>query len=140
MLKSERAKFIQQRLNELYPNPPIPLEHQSSFQLLVAVLLSAQCTDKRVNEVTPNLFAIASNWPRPTRKTATEYPGGHGGSVSSPFIDRKTKTRTPGRRLAGFPLSGRLAYNETGLTLVSDCSSTCDRPVSSPYRARAGGA
>ena len=59
MLKSERAKFIQQRLNELYPNPPIPLEHQSSFQLLVAVLLSAQCTDKRVNEVTPNLFAIA---------------------------------------------------------------------------------
>ena len=61
MLKSERAKFIQQRLNELYPNPPIPLEHQSSFQLLVAVLLSAQCTDKRVNEVTPNLFAIASD-------------------------------------------------------------------------------
>ena len=61
MLKSERAKFIQQRLNELYPNPPIPLEHQSHFQLLVAVLLSAQCTDKRVNEVTPNLFAIASN-------------------------------------------------------------------------------
>ena len=61
MLKSERAKFIQQRLNELYPNPPIPLEHQSSFQLLVAVLLSAQCTDKRVNEVTPSLFAIASD-------------------------------------------------------------------------------
>ena len=61
MLKSERAKFIQQRLNELYPNPPIPLEHQSYFQLLVAVLLSAQCTDKRVNEVTPNLFAIASD-------------------------------------------------------------------------------
>ena len=59
MLKSERATFIQQRLNELYPNPPIPLEHQSSFQLLVAVLLSAQCTDKRVNEVTPNLFVIA---------------------------------------------------------------------------------
>ena len=59
MLKSERATFIQQRLNELYPNPPIPLGHQSSFQLLVAVLLSAQCTDKRVNEVTPNLFAIA---------------------------------------------------------------------------------
>ena len=61
MLKSERVKFIQQRLNELYPNPPIPLEHQSYFQLLVAVLLSAQCTDKRVNEVTPNLFAIASD-------------------------------------------------------------------------------
>ena len=61
MLKSERATFIQQRLNELYPNPPIPLGHQSSFQLLVAVLLSAQCTDKRVNEVTPNLFAIASD-------------------------------------------------------------------------------
>ena len=61
MLKSERVKFIQQRLNELYPNPPIPLEHQSYFQLLVAVLLSAQCTDKRVNEVTPNLFSIASD-------------------------------------------------------------------------------
>ena len=61
MLKIERAKFIQRRLNQLYPNPPIPLDHKNSFQLLVAVLLSAQCTDKRVNEVTPSLFARASD-------------------------------------------------------------------------------
>ena len=61
MLKIERAEFIQRRLDQLYPNPPIPLDHKSSFQLLVAVLLSAQCTDKRVNEVTPSLFATASD-------------------------------------------------------------------------------
>ena len=61
MLKIERAEFIQRRLDQLYPNPPIPLDHKSSFQLLVAVLLSAQCTDKRVNEVTPSLFSRASD-------------------------------------------------------------------------------
>jgi len=60
MLKNERAKFILHKLDELYPNPPIPLEHKSSFELLIAVLLSAQCTDKRVNEVTPKLFSVAS--------------------------------------------------------------------------------
>ena len=60
MRKPERAKFISQRLAELYPNPPIPLDHTDSFTLLVAVLLSAQCTDARVNTVTPALFTLAN--------------------------------------------------------------------------------
>ena len=59
MKKLERAELISQRLNELYPQPPIPLDHHSEFTLLVAVLLSAQCTDKKVNEVTPELFRLA---------------------------------------------------------------------------------
>lgn len=61
MLKKERAEFIRQRLTELYPNPPIPLVHKDAYTLLVAVLLSAQCTDERVNQVTPELFALADN-------------------------------------------------------------------------------
>jgi len=56
MLKSERASRILTRLDELYPETPIPLDHRDDFTLLVAVLLSAQCTDKKVNEVTPALF------------------------------------------------------------------------------------
>ena len=59
MLKSERANYILKRLDELYPNPPIPLNSNNHFQLLVAVLLSAQCTDERVNKVTPELFKLA---------------------------------------------------------------------------------
>ncbi|MAZ70943.1 endonuclease III [Porticoccus sp.] len=61
MLKKARAGFIRHRLDELYPNPPIPLVHQDAFTLLIAVLLSAQCTDDRVNQVTPTLFALADN-------------------------------------------------------------------------------
>jgi endonuclease-3 len=60
MTKKQRAQFIQKRLNELFPNPAIPLVHRDAYTLLVAVLLSAQCTDKRVNQVTPALFALAS--------------------------------------------------------------------------------
>ena len=59
MRKQERADLVLARLNELYPDPPIPLDHRDEFTLLVAVLLSAQCTDKKVNEVTPDLFAVA---------------------------------------------------------------------------------
>ena len=55
----ERTKFIDQKLNELYPDPAIPLDHKDPFTLLIAVLLSAQCTDARVNIVTPALFALA---------------------------------------------------------------------------------
>ena len=54
--KRERADVIQQRLNEIYPETPVPLDHSDPFTLLIAVLLSAQCTDKKVNEVTPALF------------------------------------------------------------------------------------
>ncbi|MGI9469994.1 MAG: endonuclease III domain-containing protein, partial [Rubripirellula sp.] len=56
MRKQERADTVRERLEELYPDPPIPLDHSDDFTLLVAVLLSAQCTDKKVNEVTPELF------------------------------------------------------------------------------------
>lgn len=59
MRKPERAALLLERLGELYPDPPIPLAHQDEFTLLVAVLLSAQCTDKKVNEVTPALFEVA---------------------------------------------------------------------------------
>jgi endonuclease-3 len=57
--KPERVAFIQARLAALYPDPPVPLDHSDAFTLLVAVLLSAQCTDERVNQVTPALFALA---------------------------------------------------------------------------------
>ncbi|MGB0258444.1 MAG: endonuclease III [Coraliomargarita sp.] len=59
MLKAERAAFVNQRLEELYPNPPIPLDHTDAYTLLIAVLLSAQCTDERVNKITPLLFERA---------------------------------------------------------------------------------
>jgi len=61
MKKSERAELVLKTLRKLYPNPPIPLDHSNSFTLLIAVLLSAQCTDERVNQVTPALFRLASN-------------------------------------------------------------------------------
>ena len=57
MLRKERASHLLHRLDEHYPDPPIPLDHSDPFSLLIAVLLSAQCTDKKVNEVTPALFA-----------------------------------------------------------------------------------
>ena len=57
MKKRERAAVVLERLNAHYPEPPIPLDHSDPFTLLIAVLLSAQCTDKKVNEVTPALFA-----------------------------------------------------------------------------------
>jgi endonuclease III len=59
--RKEKAVAIMAILEELYPETPIPLQHQDPYTLLVAVLLSAQCTDERVNKVTPELFARASN-------------------------------------------------------------------------------
>lgn len=61
MLKKERAEWIAGKLAELYPDPPIPLAHKDPYTLLVAVLLSAQCTDERVNKVTPELWKLADN-------------------------------------------------------------------------------
>jgi len=61
MLKKERVAFILKELQTRYPNPPIPLDHKDSYTLLVAVLLSAQCTDERVNKITPALWALADN-------------------------------------------------------------------------------
>ncbi len=61
MKKIERVKFIIETLEKLYPKTPIPLNHKNNFELLIAVLLSAQCTDERVNRVTPQLFIKASS-------------------------------------------------------------------------------
>lgn len=61
MTKQEKVQDIHRILDELYPTTPIPLDHKDPFTLLVAVLLSAQCTDERVNKVTPELFAKADN-------------------------------------------------------------------------------
>lgn len=60
MKKKEKIVFIQSKLDELYPTVPIPLNHTDPYTLLIAVLLSAQCTDKRVNKITPALFAEAN--------------------------------------------------------------------------------
>lgn len=61
MKKSEKVDLIQRELQRLYPEPPVPLDHRDAYTLLVAVLLSAQCTDERVNQVTPALFARAAS-------------------------------------------------------------------------------
>jgi len=61
MTKAEKAEIIIKRLGELYPNPRIPLARRNVFTFLVAVILSAQCTDKRVNEATPELFDLADS-------------------------------------------------------------------------------
>jgi endonuclease-3 len=61
MLKQERADHVRRRLAVLYPETPIPLDHKDAYTLLIAVLLSAQCTDVRVNQVTPALFKLANN-------------------------------------------------------------------------------
>ena len=61
MTKKEKVQYIVEELERLYPETPVPLDHTDSYTLLIAVLLSAQCTDKRVNEVTPFLFKRADN-------------------------------------------------------------------------------
>jgi endonuclease-3 len=61
MKKRDAVDFILRELERLYPDPPVPLDHKDSYTLLIAVLLSAQCTDARVNTVTPVLFALADN-------------------------------------------------------------------------------
>jgi endonuclease-3 len=109
MRKKERAALILQRLDEQYPHTPVPLDHSDAFTLLVAVLLSAQCTDKKVNEVTPALFAagpspaamaalseatilghirqlgLARTKARHVRGLATQLLERHGGEVPASF-------------------------------------------------------
>jgi endonuclease-3 len=60
MRKGERAERIGEILDQLFPDPEVPLQHSSTYTLLIAVLLSAQCTDARVNQITPSLFALAA--------------------------------------------------------------------------------
>lgn len=61
MTKQEKVDFVINTLNQLYPTVPVPLDHKDAYTLLIAVLLSAQCTDVRVNQITPHLFAKADN-------------------------------------------------------------------------------
>ncbi len=61
MNKQEKVQFVIDTLEEKYPEIPIPLDHKDPYSLLIAVLLSAQCTDVRVNKITPLLFAKADN-------------------------------------------------------------------------------
>jgi endonuclease-3 len=71
MTKKERAEYVQLKLEAHYPVTPIPLDHTDPYTLLVAVLLSAQCTDARVNKVTPGLFKMA-NTPQKMAKSSVE--------------------------------------------------------------------
>ncbi len=71
MLRKERAAYIQNRLQQLYPETPIPLDHKDPYTLLIAVLLSAQCTDVRVNQITPLLF-VRADTPRDMVKLSVE--------------------------------------------------------------------
>lgn len=61
MTKAEKVQYVMDELERLYPEVPVPLDHKDPYTLLIAVLLSAQCTDKRVNKITPLLFAKADN-------------------------------------------------------------------------------
>lgn len=61
MIKSEKVADILKILEKLYPNPKVPLQHKDAYTLLISVLLSAQCTDERVNKITPLLFKVADN-------------------------------------------------------------------------------
>ena len=72
MLKHERVEFILQKLQDLYPTQLIPLDHSDPYTLLIAVLLSAQCTDARVNTVTPALFSLANNPADMAKKTVED--------------------------------------------------------------------
>jgi endonuclease-3 len=69
--KAEKVEFLLRTLPALYPEIPVPLDHKDPYTLLVAVLLSAQCTDERVNQVTPSLFKLADN-PSDMRKQSVE--------------------------------------------------------------------
>lgn len=72
MKKKDKIAFIIKTLQELFPNPAIPLFHKDPYTLLIAVLLSAQCTDKKVNEITPQLFALADEPKKMVKLTIEE--------------------------------------------------------------------
>ncbi|QQS28525.1 MAG: endonuclease III [Sphingobacteriales bacterium] len=72
MMYDQKVKFIMDKLDELYPETPIPLKHKDAYTLLIAVLLSAQCTDERVNKITPALFALADTPEKMARLTVSE--------------------------------------------------------------------
>ena len=72
MNKKEKVEFIIIDLERLYPAPPVPLDHTDPYTLLIAVLLSAQCTDARVNTVTPALFELANSAEKMARVSVDE--------------------------------------------------------------------
>lgn len=72
MTKKQRAKIVQEELEKLYPEVPIPLDHKDAYTLMVAVALSAQTTDKKVNQVTPRLFAVADTPEKMARLSVEE--------------------------------------------------------------------
>jgi endonuclease III len=72
MKTQDKLDFIRGKLDELYPDPPIPLRHGNAYELLIAVLLSAQTTDKRVNMVTPALFELASTPESMAKRTPSQ--------------------------------------------------------------------
>jgi endonuclease-3 len=72
MKKAEKVQFVLDTLEKLYPNPPVPLEHKDPYTLLIAVLLSAQCTDERVNKITPVLFENSDTPLKMARRTQEE--------------------------------------------------------------------
>jgi len=88
MKRSEKAERIQKTLDRLYPTVAIPLRHRDPYSLLVAVVLSAQCTDKRVNQITPRLFARASD-----PKTMAEVPVAEIATVIRPCGLSPSKSR-----------------------------------------------
>ena len=71
MKKSDRAKIVKKVLDRVYPETPIPLDHYSAYTLLIAVMLSAQTTDKKVNQVTPKLFQYADT---PEKMDKLKFP------------------------------------------------------------------
>ena len=71
MRLAQKVEYISSKLEKLYPNPDIPLDHENNFTFLIAVMLSAQSTDKKVNEITPNLFSKA-NSPKNMDKLSVE--------------------------------------------------------------------
>ena len=73
MKRSDKADKIGKILDDLYPTQPIPLDHSDAYTLLVAVMLSAQTTDKKVNEVTPRLFSKADNLRKCPNLTSVRY-------------------------------------------------------------------
>ena len=103
MTRAERAEFVHGRLAELYPETPVPLDHRDAYTLLVAVLLSAQCTDERVNRVTPGLFALADT---PQRMRQVPVPKIEGAIRSCGLAPRKARAISE--------LSGLLVDNHGG--------------------------
>jgi len=75
MLKQQRVNYILSELKRRYPEPPIPLDHRDTYTLLVAVLLSAQCTDERVNQITPALWQLADNCYDMAKQSAEDIRG-----------------------------------------------------------------